>query len=223
VRATCSSTVRCRASRLELRTAARATDHTPDQSAPAERDRGEHVLTPITAHLGRRCGSVVRLFLRQAPDPRHLTSFHTDPTAPTRFISECRPSPRRIAVQAEARGLSPALANSDMAGNGRRWQKGADSALIVALACGQPVRRAAETAGVSERTVYRQRRETTRASGCDAPGREARLLKTAKIERHAAGTVCRHHCKSHVRIDDEAAVGRPVGNFAGSGREPPDV
>jgi hypothetical protein len=35
-------------------------------------------------------------------------------------------------------------------------ENGADSALIVALACGQPVRQAAETADVSERTVYRR-------------------------------------------------------------------
>jgi hypothetical protein len=73
------------------------------------------------------------------------------------------------------------------------------------------------------RIVQRARVTTHEASGCDAPGREPWLLKTAKIERHAAGTICRHHCKFHVRIDDEAAVGRPVGNFARSEREPPDV
>lgn len=80
MRATCSSTIRCRAPWLELRTAARATDHAPDQSAPADGEPREHVLAPVTAHLGRRCGSVVRLLLREAPDPRHPTSFRADRT-----------------------------------------------------------------------------------------------------------------------------------------------
>jgi hypothetical protein len=61
---------------------------------------------------------------------------------------------------------------------------GADSALIVALACGQPVRQAGETADVSERTVYRRLQdEAFRAS---LARERARLVEEA-VGRLALG------------------------------------
>jgi hypothetical protein len=46
-----------------------ASDWSPNQPAPAQRERGKHVFATGAPHLGRGSGSVVRLSLGQAPDP----------------------------------------------------------------------------------------------------------------------------------------------------------
>src|SRR6266550_9562853 len=83
----------CRAPRSELLTSVRALDHASDKPTPADAEPGEHVLALVTAHPGCRCGPVVRLLLREAPDPCHPTSFRADPT-PLRGVARA-PSTRR--------------------------------------------------------------------------------------------------------------------------------
>jgi hypothetical protein len=72
-------------SRHELLAAGGAADHPSNQSAPAERERREHVPALVAAHVGRWGGPVVRVALGEAPDLRHPTSFEADPT-PRRVI-----------------------------------------------------------------------------------------------------------------------------------------
>ena len=65
--------------RHELLAAGRAADHTPYQPTPTERERWEHVLALVAAHIRRRGGPVLRGALGETPDLRHPTSFQADP------------------------------------------------------------------------------------------------------------------------------------------------
>jgi hypothetical protein len=59
------------AARCELVAACGASDRAPDQPAPAQSERGKHVLATGAPRLGCGSRSVVRLCLGQPPDP-HL-------------------------------------------------------------------------------------------------------------------------------------------------------
>src|SRR6266511_3134880 len=53
-----------------------ASDRSPNQPAPTQRERRKHVLAPVAPPIRRGSGSVARSFFRKAPDPhRHPTSF----------------------------------------------------------------------------------------------------------------------------------------------------
>jgi hypothetical protein len=91
-----------------------------------------------------------------------------------------------------------------MADGGR---KGADSALIVALACGQPVHGAAEMADVSERTVYRRLQdEAFRAS---LARERARLVEEA-VGRLALGMTTAADTLVTIATDLEASASARV-------------
>lgn len=58
-----------------------ASDRSPNQPAPAQRQRREHVLAVVAPHVGRRGGPVVRRLLRKPPNPHDRpASFLFDPT-----------------------------------------------------------------------------------------------------------------------------------------------
>ena len=61
--------------RGELIAGGRSLDQPPDQPAPAQRKRWEHVLAAVAADAGRGRGLVVRAFLRKTPDS------HPQPTS----------------------------------------------------------------------------------------------------------------------------------------------
>jgi hypothetical protein len=91
-----------------------------------------------------------------------------------------------------------------MADGGRN---GADSALIIALAGGQPVRQAAETADVSERTVYRRLQDDRfRAS----LARERAGLVEEAIGRLAIGMTTAADTLTTIAADAEAPASARV-------------
>ena len=103
--------------------------------------------------------------------------------------------------------MSPALATVTWLGMADGGRNGADSALIVALACGQPVRQAGETADVSERTVYRRLQdEAFRAS---LARERARLVEEA-VGRLASGMTTAADTLATIATDSEASASARV-------------
>jgi hypothetical protein len=103
--------LRCslRSPRGELLAAVRSVDHAPYQSAPAQRERREHELAAVAAHIGRRRRPVLRLFLRKAPDPHG--SPPRDDRTPGRTLLAQFAAPRV--------GLEPTTLR--LTGHGRGW------------------------------------------------------------------------------------------------------
>ena len=70
------SSASTRVPRSELIAGGGASDRSPNQPAPAQREPREHVLALVALHVRCGSGSVARSLLRQAPDPhRCATSF----------------------------------------------------------------------------------------------------------------------------------------------------
>ncbi len=67
--------VRVRAARSELVACRGASDRSPYEPAPAQRERRKHVLATVAAHLGRGSGSVAPVSWIGPRSSRHPTSF----------------------------------------------------------------------------------------------------------------------------------------------------
>jgi hypothetical protein len=105
---------------------------------------------------------------------------------------------RDLAEQLELNLAEAAQGWQAMAGGDRN---GADSTLVVALAAGQPVRQAAETAKVSERTVYRRLQDDAFRV---ALAQERALLAEEAVGRLAKGMTAAADTLAEIAADTAA-------------------